>query len=53
MEQQSPWLQHEEHTEQNTLVVPLAREPVTPNLYAPQGVGLYYFNFVTYIPLYS
>jgi hypothetical protein len=46
MEPQSPWSQHEE---QNTLVVPLATEPVAvPNLYTPQGVGLYYFNFLTY-----
>jgi hypothetical protein len=39
MEPQSPWSQHEEAAEQNTLVVPLATEPV-PNLYTPQGVGL-------------
>jgi hypothetical protein len=37
---QSPWSQHEEAAEQNTLVVPLATEPV-PNLYTPQGVGLF------------
>jgi hypothetical protein len=48
---QSPWSQHEE---QNTLVVPLATEPITiPNLYTPEGVGLYYFDFVTYILLHS
>jgi hypothetical protein len=39
-EPQSPWSQHEEAAEQNTLVVPLATEPV-PNLYTPQGVGLF------------
>jgi hypothetical protein len=41
MEPQSPWLQHEEAAEQNTLVVPLATEPVAvPNFYIPQGVDL-------------
>jgi hypothetical protein len=49
MEPQSPWSQHEEHEQQNTLLVPLATEPVVPSLYTPEGVGLYLFNFVIYI----
>jgi hypothetical protein len=48
-EPQSPWSQHEEHVEQNTLIIPLATEPVVPSLYTPEGVGLCFFNFVIYI----
>jgi hypothetical protein len=49
-EPQSPWSQPEEYLEQNRVIVPSITEPVlVPNLYTPQGVGLYYFNFVTYI----
>jgi hypothetical protein len=41
MEPQSPWSQY---AEQNTLVVPTTTEQVViPNLYTPQGVGLYFF----------
>jgi hypothetical protein len=43
-EPQSPWSQHQEHVEQNTLIIPLATQPIAvPNLYTPQGVGLYFF----------
>jgi hypothetical protein len=36
--------------EQNHVIVPSITEPVSvPNLYTPQGVGLYFFNFVIYI----
>jgi hypothetical protein len=49
-EPQSPWSQHQEHVEQNHVIVPSITEPiVVPNLYTQEGVGLYYFNFVTYI----
>jgi hypothetical protein len=48
-ESQSPWSQHQEPVEQNTLIISLTTEPVVPNLYTPQGVGLSVFNFVIYI----
>jgi hypothetical protein len=49
-ESQSPWSQHQEHTEQNHVIVPSITEPiVVPNFYTTEGVGVYYFNFVTYI----
>jgi hypothetical protein len=49
-EPQSPWSQHQEHAKQNHEIVPSITEPIAiPNLYTPEGVGLYYFNFVTYI----
>jgi hypothetical protein len=49
-EPQTPWSQHEDHVEQNHVIVPNFTDPVViPNLYTPQGVGLYLFNFVIYI----
>jgi hypothetical protein len=42
-EPQSPWSQHQEHVEQNHVIVPSITEPIAiPNLYTPQGVGLYF-----------
>jgi hypothetical protein len=56
-EPQSPWSQHQEHVEQNqehveqnNVIVPSITEPIEiPYLYTPEGVGLYFFNFVIYI----
>jgi hypothetical protein len=54
MEPQSPWSQHEDHVEQNHVIVPNITEPVViPNLYIPEGVGLCFFNFVIYIIFFS
>jgi hypothetical protein len=52
MEPQSPWSQHEDHVEQNHVIVPNIVGPiVVPNLYTLQGVGLF-FNFVIYMYLF-
>jgi hypothetical protein len=55
MEPQSPWSQHteasqqyQEFTQQNTLFVPLSSEPI-PNLYTPQGVGLFFYFVIYFI----
>jgi hypothetical protein len=51
MKPQFPWLQY---VEQNSLVVPLNMHSVfIPKSYTPQGIGLYFLIFVTYILLFS
>jgi hypothetical protein len=53
-EPQSPWSEHEDHVEQNHVIVPTITEPVViPYMYTPEGVVFLLFCHLHYLFLVS